>query len=271
MIPEYETLQIELKDKVAQVRINRPDKANAMNPVMWKEIGEAFSWLDGYPEARVVTLSGNGNHFCAGIDLAMFGDITSGRDSCQGRKREDLRRQILWMQDQLSAVEKCRKPVLAAIHGACIGGAIDLTSACDMRYCTRDASFSIKEIDIGMTADVGTLQRLPHLIGDGMMRELSYTGRSFDGEEAREIGFVNRVFADVETMNKEVLALATQIACKSPLSIRGTKEMIVYTRDHNVTDSLNYVATWNAGMILSNDLIEAQKAAMERRPPIFED
>jgi enoyl-CoA hydratase len=161
--------------------------------------------------------------------------------------------------------------VLAAIHGACIGGGVDLICACDMRYCSADAFFSIKEIDIGMTADVGTLQRLPKIIGDGMARELAYTGRKVTGEEAREIGLVNRVFASPDALQAGVMEIAATIAAKSPLSIRGIKEMIVYARDHSVADGLNYIATWNAAMLMSADLKEAMMAGMEKRTPKFRD
>ncbi|MDJ0840429.1 MAG: crotonase/enoyl-CoA hydratase family protein [Acidobacteriota bacterium] len=271
MIPEFETLLVSLEDKIAHVRLNRPAKANAMNPPMWGEIEEAFNWVDQTPEARVAVLSGEGKHFCAGIDLAAFEDIMGGNEPCEARKREALRRHLLRLQENLSSIEKCRKPVLAAMHGACIGGAIDMTSACDMRYSTADAIMCIKEVDIGMTADVGTLQRLPHLIGDGIMRELAYTGRNFSGEEARKIGFVNRTYPDKDALLAGVMETAARIAGKSPLAVRGIKEMILYTRDHSVADGLNYIATWNAAMLVSNDLQEALSAAAQKRPPEFAD
>src|SRR5690606_37136300 len=188
-----------------------------------------------------------------------------------GRNAERIRRNILRLQAAFNAGEECRKPVIAAVHGYCIGGAIDLISACDMRSATANAPFSIKEIDMGMAADVGTLQRLPHIIGDGMMRELAYTGRAVMGEEARELGLVNRTYADHAQLIEGVTAIAGEIAAKSPLAIRGTKEMIRYSRDHSVADGLNYIATWNAAMLQSEDLRLAMAAHMSRKPAEFAD
>ena len=270
--PEFETLQLSVDSHIAHVRINRPDKANAMNRAMWSDIGSAFEWIDTTPEVRVAVLSGNGAHFTSGIDLAMLAGVADEvDDDCEGRKREKLRRSILALQDSLTSLERCRKPVLAAIHGACIGGGIDLICCADMRYCAADAFFSIKEIEMGMTADVGTLQRLPKLIGDGMVRELAYTGRKFLAEEARSVGLVNRVFESPEALLQGVMQIATEIAAKSPLSMRGTKEMIVYARDHSVADSLNYIATWNAAMLMSSDMQEAMMSSMQKKVAKFRD
>ena len=268
----FETLSVSLQDHIATVRLNRPDKANAMNATMWQEIRKAFQWVDETPEARVAILQGEGKLFTAGIDLQMMMSLGPQiQNECDGRTREGLRRVILDLQDTLTSLERCRKPVLAAIHGACIGGGIDLITCADMRYCSSDASFTIKEIDIGMTADVGTLQRLPKLIGEGMARELAYTGRKFGADEAREMRLVNRVFESREALYAGVREIATTIAAKSPLSVRGTKEMITYARDHTVADGLNYIATWNAAMLMSKDLTEAMMANMGKRTPQFKD
>ena len=270
--PAFETLQLSLDAHIAHVRINRPGKANAMSREMWRDIGAAFEWVDATPAARVAVISGNGAHFTSGIDLAMLAGVADEvDDDCEGRKREKLRRTILDLQASLTSLERCRKPVLAAIHGACIGGGMDLICCADMRYCSSDAYFSIKEIDMGMTADVGTLQRLPKLIGDGMVRELAYTGRKFLSDEALNLGLVNRVFGSPEALLQGVMQIATEIAAKSPLAIRGTKEMILYARDHSVADSLNYVATWNAAMLMSSDLQEAMMAGMQKKAPSFRD
>ena len=270
--PKLTTLELSLDNQIAHVRLNRPEKANAMSREVWQELRSAFLWIDATPEARVAIISGGGAHFTSGIDLAMLAGVADEvDDDCEGRKREKLRRVILDLQDTLTSLERCRKPVIAAVHGACIGGGMDLICCADMRYCSADAFFSIKEIDMGMTADVGTLQRLPKLIGDGMARELAYTGRKFSADEAKVMGLVNRVFATPEALMTGVQEIAADIAAKSPLAIRGTKEMITYARDHSVADSLNYIATWNAAMLMSADLQEAMMAGMQKAVPDFRD
>ncbi len=269
MLPEYTTLSLNLENHIAHLQLNRPERANAMNRPLWRELGEAMQWADATPEVRVVVLGGTGKNFCAGIDLAMLGELMDDSAGCGARKNETLRQEILWLQGRITAIEQCRKPVLAAIHGACVGGGVDLVSACDIRYCTADAVFSIKEIDIGMVADVGTMQRLPRLIGDGMMRELAYTGRDVSGGEAAEIGLANKCFADQDTMMEHVFAVAATIAAKSPLSIRGSKQIILHSRDHSVADGLEQIATWNAGMLMSDDVKIALEARQKRQVPIF--
>jgi enoyl-CoA hydratase len=261
-LPVYETLELTLEEAVLTVCLNRPDKANSMNAPMWRELQAVFEWADVEPAVRAVILAGNGRHFCAGIDLSLFSSVVdgggSGRDS--GRVGEQVRLNVLRLQDNLTAIERCRKPVLAAIHHTCIGGGVDMTCCCDMRYCTEDAYFSIKEIDLGMVADVGTLQRLPRLIGDGLVRELAYTGRRMEPQEALAAGFVNRVFPDRDSLIAGVTEIAREIARKSPLAIRGSKEMILYSRDHSVADGLNYIATWNAGLMSQSDLMSSIQA-----------
>jgi enoyl-CoA hydratase len=270
-VSDYKAFSVELADKIAHVMINRPEKINAMNADFWLEIIEIFRWIDATDEVRVVVLSGAGKHFSSGIDLMMLAQLGSQMGPDVGRNAEKLRRKILELQASFNAVDQCRKPVLAAIQGYCLGGAIDLVSACDMRYSTVDAQFSIKEIDIGMAADVGTLQRLPRIIGDGMMRELAFTGRTIGGEEARSIGLVNRTFADATALLEGVMGIAREIAAKSPLAVRGTKEMIRYMRDHRVDDGLEYIATWNAAMLQSVDLRVAMAAHMSKQKPEFAD
>ena len=270
MPPSFETLDLSIEDQVATVCLNRPDKANSMNAAMWEELQSCFEWLDAEPLVRAAILAGNGKHFCAGLDLAMFSSL-SGTSPDPARRAEHLRRTILRLQDNLNAIEKCRVPVLAAIHNTCIGGGVDMTCCADMRYATQDAYFSIKEVDIGMTADVGTLQRLPRLIPDGVVRELAYTGRKLGAQEACEVGFVNRVFADKETMMSEVTAIAKSIASKSPLAVRGSKEMLLYSRDHSVAEGLNYIATWNAGMLSQADLEAGMQAQVNKTQAQYED
>ena len=268
---DYQAFRVELADKIAHVQINRPDKINAMNADFWREIIEIFQWVDDNDAVRVVVLSGAGKHFSSGIDLMLLASVGAQLGKDVGRNATALRRKILELQASFNAVDNCRKPVLAAIQGYCIGGAIDLVSACDMRYCTVDAQFSIKEVDMGMAADVGTLQRLPRIIGDGMMRELAYTGRSIDGHEAVRIGLANRAYDNHEALLAGVMEIAEQIAAKSPIAVRGTKEMIRYMRDHRVDDGLEYIATWNAAMLQSEDLRLAIAAHMTKQKPEFAD
>ncbi len=269
---QYQSFQLSIQDYIAEVAFNRPEKANSLHAGAWVEMESIFAELHDNPEVRVIILRGEGKHFCAGIDLELLMDVQQLQSiECEGRKREQLRKFIFGLQNNISAIEKCRKPVLAAIHGACVGGAVDIISACDMRYCTANAYFAIKEIDLGLVADIGTLQRLPKIINPGIMAELAYTGRKVGAEEAEKIGLVNRYFPEEATMLEEVRKLAATIAAKSPLCIRGTKEILLYTRDHSVDESLNYMTAWNASMLLSKDLLEAFQANLEKRPPVFTD
>ena len=270
--PLYTTLAVQLEEHVAWVALNRPEKANAMNEPMWAEIQTCFEWLDTEPSVRVVVLCGEGRHFCAGIDLAMFAGLGQGAEGVEkSRFIEQFRGVILRLQGNLTAIERCRKPVIAAIQGSCVGGGVDIVSACDMRFCCEGVKFSIKEIDIGMVADVGTLQRLPHIVPQGIVRELAYTGRNVYAAEAEKIGLVNRTYASYEEMIESVSELAQDIARKSPLAIRGTKQMLLYTRDHSVADALNYQATWNAGMLSFEDVMLAIGATSEGKSADFKD
>lgn len=264
------TISVEYDGHVATVWLNRPEKANAMTMEMWSELGECFESLDAIPSVRAIVLAAKGKHFCAGIDLSVFGDLVNN-DLEPARKAEQLRLLIKRLQSNLTAIEACRKPVLAAIHSGCLGGGVDMICCTDMRYSTEDAYFSIKEIDIGMTADVGTLQRLPKLIGDGLVRELTYTGRNFSSDEALQSGLINRTFKDKDELIEEVQAIAHQISEKSPLAIRGCKEMLIYSRDHSVPEGLNYISTWNAGMLSVEDVMTAMSAQMENKKPEFKD
>ncbi len=269
---EFKSLTVSIDQKIAHVKFNRPDKANALNELAWEELKSCFEQLDETPEARVIILSGEGKHFCSGIDLSLLmGMGQRVADKCDGRKREKLRKMVFKLQAPINAIEKCSKPVIAAIHGGCIGGGVDIVTACDMRYVTNDGYFTVKEIDMGMVADLGTLQRLPKLIGDGLAREMAYTGRKVYGPEAQQIQLANSSYASKEEMMEKVMEIAHTIAAKSPLSIRGSKAVINYTRDHSVEDGLNFIATWNAAMILSEDLATAIQASMTKKTPDFRD
>lgn len=277
-IPELNTIEIVLHAPgthdahIAEIRLSRPDRSNAMNDAMWHELRKAFQWADEAAEVRVVMLTGAGKNFCSGIDLSLLANVRAVVEHADpAHSHERLRRLILDMQDCLTSVERCRKPVIAAIQGACIGAGVDLVTCCDMRYGASDALFSVREIDVGMVADVGTLQRLPRLVPDGIARELALTGRNLDAGEAREVGLINRVFETHEALLEGARKVARSIAGKSPLAIRGTKEMLNYGRDHSVADGLNYVATWNAAMMMSADLSESMNALREKRLPKFDD
>ncbi len=268
----YETITLGFEDKIARLTLNRPEALNAMNLPFWQEMVDAFNEIEDQSDARVVVIDGAGRHFTAGLDLSTFGSVADRDGELEeGRKRERLRRQILEMQETFSVFGRARMPVIAAVHGACIGGGVDLTSACDIRYCTEDAFYSIHETNIGMTADVGTLQRLPKLIPEGLVRELAFTGRRMAAAEALAAGYVNQVYADKEAMMAGVLEVAAEIARKSPLAVNGCKEMLNYARDHSVDDGLNYIATWNAAMLLTDDLPNAVAAQQEKREAVFSD
>ncbi len=268
----YKHFKLKIANKVASVTFNRPEKSNALHMAAWTEMKEIFEKLSETAEVRAVVLSGEGKNFCAGIDLELLMSVSQYQQiECAGRRSEAIRSLVLTLQKAVNSIEKCKKPVLAAIHGGCIGGGVDIVAACDMRYCNDDAYFMIKEIDLGMVADLGTLQRLPKLISPGMAAEMAYTSRKVEGKEAKEIGLVNYCYPSRDELMEEVQKIALSIAAKSPLSIRGTKEVLKYSRDHSVADSLDYMATWNSAMLLSDDLSEAFKASIEKRKPQFKD
>ncbi len=268
----FEFLKVVHQGKVAEVSLARPEKANATNETLWREIGEVFAWIDSTPEIRCAILRGEGPHFCAGIDLEFVSSVlTRMRALGEGNRQEAIRHFIKGLQQAFSALESCRKPIIAAVHGVCFGGGIDLITACDIRHASKDASFCIKEIDLGIVADVGTLQRLPHLIGQGRARELALTGRVFRADEALAIGLVTEVASDPVSLLEGAREQAKLIASKSPLAIRGIKQVLNFSRDHSVADSLEYVATWNAGMLLSTDMQTAVSALLAKKSPEFSD
>ncbi len=269
---DYKHFLIDIDQGVAKVSFNRPEKANALHEAAWIEMGNLFRFLDESPEVRVVVLSGEGKHFCAGIDLELLMDIGQFTQiDCGGKRAEKVLSTVKMLQEKINAIEQCRKPVLAAIHRGCIGGGVDIISACDMRYCTEDAYFTIKEVDMGLVADLGTLQRLPKLISPGLVSELAYTGRKLTAGEAEQTGLSNKVYQNKEDMLKGVLEIAQIIAQKSPLVVRGTKQTLLHSRDHAVGEGLDRIALWNAAMLLSNDLQEAFMASMQKRVGVFED
>ncbi len=264
--------KVNIENKIATVAFNRPEKANSLDIQAWEEMKAVFDDLSENKNVRVIILKGVGKHFCAGMDLETLMSIPSNFDSdCPAQQRTTLRKFIVKIQEIISAIENCRKPVIAAVHGACIGGGLNIITACDMRYCSDDAYFSIKEVDLGLVADIGVLQRMPEIVNPGLMAELAFTGRNFDGKEAAKINLVNASYATQDELMAKVQHLAENIASKSPLVIRGIKEMLLYKRDHSVQDSMQYMASWNAGMLMSEDLTEAMMANMQKRTGKYKD
>lgn len=267
----YRCFEVEVAAKVAHVRLCRPDELNTMVPEFWEELPEIVQRLSDDGGVRAVVLSSTGRHFSAGMDLSVFtgGALTESGEP--GRTNANRQLTVRRLQESFSTLERARMPVLAAIQGGCIGGAIDMISACDMRYATEDAFFVVQETNLGMTADVGTLQRLPKIIPDGVARELVYTGRRMPAARAYQVGLVNEVYPDHAAMLAGVGEIAAQIATQSPLAIWGCKEMLVYARDHSVTDGLTHVAAWQTGAFQPTDLMEAFAAKAEKRDPEYQD
>lgn len=262
----YEAFDVSVQEQIAHVVLNRPEAFNSLTPAFWDELPKVFDELEARNDVRVVVLSAVGKHFCAGLDLNSFKSLGGDSNVDPGRKREAFRRHLLDLHDRLGRIEQCRYPVLAAIQGGCVGGGLDITVCCDARYSTEDAFFVVQEVNIGMAPDLGTLQRLPHLIPQGIARELAFTGRRMYGPEAKTCGYVNQTFADQDQMIAAVMDTARQIATNSPLAVTGCKEMFNYARDHTVADSLNYVATWTAATLLDGaDLLEGVAAFREKR------
>jgi enoyl-CoA hydratase len=266
---KYATLEVEQKGHIAYITLNRPDAMNSMIPAFWTEFPAAIRAIDDEGSARVIVITSTGKHFSAGMDLSVFLNMKEDFKGDPARRAERMRRMVKLLQDSFTAIEEARMPVIGAVQGGAIGGAVDLLSACDMRYCTEDAFFTIKETQLGMTADVGTLQRLPKLIPIGVVKELAYTGRNFGAQEAKEYGFVNNVFSDRDAMLDGVNKIAHQIAANSPMAVSGTKTMINYAIEHTVEDSLNYMATWQAGMFQMEDVFKAMEAQKTKTLPDY--
>jgi enoyl-CoA hydratase len=266
---KYSTLDVEQKGHIAYITLNRPEAMNSMIPAFWTEFPAAIRAIDDEGSARVIVITSTGKHFSAGMDLSVFLNMKEDFKGDPARRAERMRRMVKMLQDSFTAIEEARMPVIGAVQGGAIGGAVDLLSACDMRYCTQDAFFTIKETQLGMTADVGTLQRLPKLIPIGVVKELAYTGRNFGAQEAREYGFVNNVFNDHDAMLDGVNKIAQQIAANSPMAVSGTKTMINYAIEHTVEDSLNYMATWQAGMFQMEDVFTAMEAQKTKTLPDY--
>jgi len=258
--------KVEHEEHIAWLTLNRPEKRNVMGTAFFKELAEHFEAFDRDPAVRAVIVRAAGKSFTAGTDLAEAATMLSGKAADQ---REATRMNILALQKGLTQLETCRKPVIAAIHSHCIGGGVDLISACDIRLATQDAVFSIRETRMGIIADLGTLQRLPHIIGHGWFRELALTGRDFTAAEALQMGLITRICEDREALYAEAQKLAAQIAGCPPLTVQGTKDVILYSRERGIRAGLEYVAQKNSAALPSEDVMEAVAAFMEKRTPKF--
>ena len=256
---------------IIQIELNRPNKANAMNKQFWLDIKNCFTSLSTNTDCRVIIVKSTPESkvFSAGLDLS-DGLPTSSSTKDSARIAFEWHKIIKDLQESFNVIEQCPQPVIACVDGACIGAGVDMICACDIRLCSERAWFSIKEVDIGLAADVGTLQRMPKIIGnDSILRELVYTGRRFASQEALNIGFVSRVCKTQEELYKSAMDLAKSIASKSPVAVAGSKHNLIYSRDHSVNDSLNHMAIWNGSMLQTNDLEECMRASFMKQMPTF--
>ncbi len=274
-------LTIEQDEQVATLWLDRPEARNAMGIDLWRDLPRAMAALTGDTTVRVVVIAAKGPHFSVGLDLKTMGGLLAGGGdtsaaaggttsaASMAARARGARTEVLRLQDSITAVARCPKPVIAAVHGYCIGGGVDLVAACDIRLASADAVFSVREAKMAIVADLGSLQRLPAIISAGHVAELAFTGKDISAERAKEIGLVNDVAADAEGVLKAAGSLAAEIASNSPIAVQGTKAVLAANEGRTVAEGLDYVATWNAGMLASDDLTEAVAAFMEKRTPKF--
>ena len=267
----YESVTVDIEGHVAQVTLVGPGKGNAMGPAFWAEMPEVFTELDADRDVRAIVLTGSGKNFSYGLDLPAMSGSLSGvlGDGGSARPRADFHATILRMQGAINAVADCRTPTIASVHGWCIGGAVDLISAVDIRYASADAKFSVREVKLAIVADVGSLARLPLILNDGQLRELALTGKDIDAARAEKIGLVNDVYADAEASLAAAHETAAEIAANPPLVVNGVKDVLDQQRSARVAESLRYVAAWNAAFLPSKDLTEGLQATFEKRTPEF--
>jgi enoyl-CoA hydratase len=270
-----EVLSIETEGHVATLWLDRPEKRNAMGPAFWTDLPRAVEAIGSDPEVRAMVIAARGPHFSVGLDLVAMAGLTGPSSSGQGAplsmaaRARSARMEIVRLQASVTAVALCPLPVIAAIHGYCIGGGVDLVAACDIRMASADALFSVREAKVAIVADIGSLQRLPHIIGRGHLSELAYTGKDITAARAEAIGLVNQVSTDADAVLADARSLAGEIAANSPLAVQGTKAVLIASEGRSVAEGLDYVATWNAGFLASDDLTEAMTAFMEKRPARF--
>jgi enoyl-CoA hydratase len=267
----YKCFDVEIADGVAHVKMNRPEKRNAMIAEFWEELPRIVRDIDENAKARVIVLSSTGPVFSAGIDVGMFQDIGGAKDKNAPQYGASFYIDVKRLQASLSSLEDCRIPVLTAIQGGCYGGGVDLITACDMRYGTADSFITIYEINVGMTADVGTFPRILNHMPEGIVRELAYTGRKMGADECKSRGLFNEVYADHDAMMTAVMEMAREIAAKPPLAVYGCKRAITYSRDHSTADALDNIAVWNMSMLIPSEMMEAMMAGKQKRVGDFKD
>ena len=268
----YTCFELNVSDNIAHIILNRPEKRNAMIAEFWAELPEIIRDIDKNAKARVIVISSTGPVFCAGIDIGMFqNDIGGTQDKNHPQYGAGFYLHVKYLQDALSALEQCRIPVLSAVQGGCYGAGVDMITACDMRYGTQDSFITIYEINVGMTADVGTFPRILNHMSEGVVRELAYTGRNMPAEECKDRGLFNEVYADQDTMLSAVMDIAKEIASKPPLAIYGCKRIITYSRDHSTEDSLDNIAIWNMSMLNPSEMMEAMMSGKQKRVGNFQD
>ncbi|EHK88511.1 crotonase/enoyl-CoA hydratase family protein [Saccharomonospora azurea] len=268
---EYVSLRVERTGHVAEVTLIGPGKGNAMGPDFWRELPLVFGELDRDPEVRAIVLTGEGKHFSYGLDLAAmlpsWSEYLSG--DALARPRREFLDEVRRMQDAVTAVARVRKPVVAAVAGWCIGGGLDLIAAADVRVASADAKFSVREVRVAIVADMGSLQRLASVVGEGHLRELAFTGKDIDAARAERIGLVNDVYPDRDATLEAARQMAADIAANPPLVVQGVKDVLSVNTEQQVDAGLRYVATWNAAFLPSHDLNEAVQAFLQRREPEF--
>ena len=267
----YTCFDLTIEDKIAHIKLNRPEKRNAMNREFWEELPAAVRKIDEEALARVIVLSSTGPIFSAGIDVSMLADIGGMPDKNRPTHGAEFYTTVKRLQDSFTALEACRIPVIAAIQGGCIGGAVDLITACDMRYGTDDSYITIYEINVGMTADVGTFPRILNHLPEGIVRELAYTGRKMGAAECERRGLYNGVYETHEAMLVGVMEVAKTIASKPPLAVYGCKHIITYGRDHSTQDALDYIGVWNMSMLLPAEMMEAMQSRAQKKDGKFAD
>jgi enoyl-CoA hydratase len=267
----YESVTVEIEGHVAQVTLVGPGKGNAMGPAFWSEMPDVFAKLDADRDVRAIVLTGSGKNFSYGLDLPAMAGSLSGvlSDGATARPRADFHQTVLRMQGAINAVADCRTPTVASVHGWCIGGGVDLISAVDIRYASADAKFSVREVKLAIVADVGSLARLPLIMSDGHLRELALTGKDIDAARAEKIGLVNDIYDDAEASLAAARQTAEEIAANPPLVVNGIKDVLDQQRTARVSESLRYVAAWNAAFLPSKDLTEGLTATFEKRAPNF--